>query len=266
MSIVKGSSITIESFIDALNSLVIDKINNLFNDGAQQNRSMARNKVPFVNIDIDNNGTKMGVWLNTDGKILDTRPPEINLPYLPLRYSFKSPQGKYIVYPALSTKTQSNKKSIIKSYNKFSVDSAGKEVQSAVTETVSTNISVGRVLTYADVELLLKQILTELSFLRVLDLMLIYKRANGENYNDASIINHYNVSTIMEEDLYGNTGMMDDVPSEKNKPITAAAMNKVLNDLYNRLLKRFNTEKIIGFGITFCHSSCHCHSSGRSRR
>ena len=41
MTVLKGSLITVESFINAFNSLVIDKINNQFNYGVTQNRGLS---------------------------------------------------------------------------------------------------------------------------------------------------------------------------------------------------------------------------------
>ena len=257
MTVLKGSLITVESFINAFNSLVIDKINNQFNYGVTQNRGLSRGKIPFVNIKTDAAGNQIGVWLN--GQVGGTRPPEFNVGHIPIKDSFKSNQGNDIVQSTLTAET--DRKYLKKNYNRFSVDGSGNEVQHPVSEIVPTNISKGQIITYADVEMLLRQISTELSFLRTVDLNLIYKNSGGDQHTPYTLV-------AILGDGYGSNAMMDGVPSEKNKPITAAAMNKILNDLYNRLDSRLHNEKVTGLNIEFCHSNCHsnCHSSGRGRR
>lgn len=65
------------------------------------------------------------------------------------------------------------------------------------------------------------------------------------------------------DDSFMVTGLTDKVQSLVNRETSAQELNQMLNDLMTKLNQARAT---LDYTITFCHSNCHCHSSGRSRR
>ena len=226
-----NQTITIESLIDSFNQIIDNPMMNLINQHRNANTLLARNIVPSLPM--------------TNGRQLDLVRSE--------QQSDPNSIGPINV----------NNEMHFRLIHTANSDHATKLTEENVRVTHSPVDPVrGREMEFNRVKNTIEDIVRKYSTIRNINLTVKFRGNHGSKWLEFEENSHFQLLAYMDDSFMVH-GLTDQVQSLVNRETSAQELNQMLNDLMNKLNQARGT---LDYTITFCHSNCHCHSSGRSRR